>query len=158
MMHTEMVDPVTGEFIDLAALDTDGLLDTHRRVGRVIDHARDARRMVEDEMERRRRAEGPAATGVDGTRLRATSTLTRRWDATMVHGVLGQLVDAKIVPPDEALALIPEVMVHKPNGRGLNALLSRLMTEDTMDAARDLLAARTETRRWTVVAADDSTG
>jgi hypothetical protein len=142
--------PQTGEVLTLTDLATDPLLELQAEVVGLLDRARDARRQVEDEMERRRRAQGGSAKQVRGDTLSATKSVTRKWSEPGAISALQYLAEKGVVPVAEADALVPERTVRKPDGRGLNALVTRLIDNGHVEDAQVLLEARSEFAKWSV--------
>lgn len=145
-----LVHPKSGEVVDLKALDTDPLIGLAEAVSDVLARARDAKRQVEDELELRRRAQGGSAKALTGDRLSASRSVSRKWDTNATIQALQRLVESGAVPVDEANALVPEVTVRKPDGRGLGSLLTRLTDAGDLESAQLLLSARSEYARWEI--------
>jgi hypothetical protein len=142
--------PQTGEVLTLTDLATDPLLELQAEIVGLLDRARDAKRQVEDEMERRRRLVGGSAKHVRGDTLSATRTVTRKWSEAGTVSALQYLTETGVVPVDEADALVPERTIRKPDGRGLNALVTRLIDNGHVEDAQVLLEARSEFAKWSV--------
>ena len=145
-----LVHPMSGEVVDLNSLDTDPLIQLAEAVSDVLSRARDAKRQVEDELELRRRAQGGSAKALKGDRMSAARSVSRKWDTGATVSALQRLTESGAVPVDEADALVPEVTARKPDGRGLNALVTRLTDAGDLEAAQLLLSARSEYARWEI--------
>jgi hypothetical protein len=142
--------PQTGEALRLTDLATDPLLELQAEIVALLDRARDAKRQVEDEIERRRRLVGGSAKQVRGDTLSATKSVTRKWSEVGTVSALQYLTERGVVPVDEADALVPERAVRKPDGRGLNALVTRLIDNGHVEDAQVLLEARSDFAKWSV--------
>lgn len=143
-----LVHPQSGEVIDLTTLDTDQVIGLAEHVADMLSRAREAKKMLDTDLEIRRRSQGGSAKTLRGDRWSAQRSVSRRWDADATVRALQRLVEAGAVPVDEANALVPEVTVRKPDGRGLSALVTRLTDAGELELAQVLLGARSESVRW----------
>jgi len=150
----EVVNPRTGEVVDLAAHTTDQVAVFHEQLRELEVQAREARSVVSDELERRRRAAGSSAKAVVGVRYVATRSLSSsRWDVPGVLAALDDLVRDGVLPAAEAAALVPERTVRKPDGAALNALVSRLVADEQYVHVAALRACKTRYSSWSVAEA-----
>ncbi|PTL55774.1 hypothetical protein [Paraconexibacter algicola] len=132
-------DPVTGEAYEIADAPPELLARYAMDLGDLARQMREARAAVEIELANRLRY-------VKAKSLPAGPFLIERknsnqWNADACWQALSDLVAAGKVGAAEAADAMPESTVRKPDGRKLNALLTRLVGEDP-EAAGPLARAR----------------
>jgi len=150
-VSTEVLHPTTGEVIDLAEYTVDQVAEFHEQIKDLQAHAKTVRARVSDELDRRRRLQGGSSATVEGSGLAAKRKLSSpKWNAEGVIAALAGMVEDGVLPADEADALVPEVPVRKPNGTGLNALMSRLIADEEFGHVGHLQACKTQYVSWEV--------
>lgn len=137
--HAAVIDSRTGELVLLKDASDASLAEASDRLKQIADEARDARRLVEDEL-RLRLAGLPSRQAGAFAVERKTK---REWDEDKVAAALAELLEKKLVTKEEINAAVPERVVRRCDGRKLNALLTRLVGVDPV-AAQPLAQARVE--------------
>lgn len=140
-----LMHPVTGEVIDLVDLPNDVLIETAAQMRELGALVKQARADLDGEIDRRR---SPSSRVFAGDVWVAERTVTRSWDARSIVGALQRLVETGVIAPGDAEQYVPEVASRKPDGRALNALVTRLTDAGDLEAARIVLAARRESARY----------
>lgn len=137
--HPLVLDPDTGELVPLADAPPRVLAAAVEQLAKDLADLRDARSAIEAELQRRM---GTARTLDVGSHL-VEQNRKREWEPAATWRALVDLTTAGLVAPDDADEAMPEVTARKPDGRNLNALLTRLVGEDPV-AAQPLAQARSE--------------
>lgn len=134
-----VADPDTGEMWELEHAPAPVLAATRERLDDLARDARDARSTVDAELERRMGGERSMDVGSHLVERQDR----REWNPDATWLALRGLLDAGLVTLTEVEQAMPEVAVRKPDGRKLNALLTRLAGTDPV-AAQPLAQARAE--------------
>lgn len=136
-----LLDRDTGELVAICDAPSDLLAAAHDRLAAITGGARDAKALVDTELIARMREAGERLLDTGGHAVEAKQR--RDWDTDATWAALGVLVEAGLISPREAEEAMPEQTVRKPDGRKLNALLTRVVGENPA-AAQALAQARSE--------------
>lgn len=136
-----IVDRDTSEIVALNDAPDDLLAAAHTRLTAITGEARDAKALVDTVLTARMIEMRERLLDTGGHRVEAKQK--REWDPDQTWAALGELVAAGLVSNAEVEEAMPEVTVRKPDGRKLNALLTRVVGEDPA-AAQALARARSE--------------
>lgn len=137
-----VIDPESGEVYSLGDAPPDVLANVEQLCAQVAQEARNAKAVLDDELSRRMGRERK----VDYGPFHVESGERREWDADQTWRALADLCEAGLITPKEVDDAMPEVTTRKPDGRALNAILTRVVGEDPAKA-QALAQARTG-RRW----------
>lgn len=135
-----VIDTSSGEVYHLADAPAPVLADVVDRLDAVAREARAARAVLADELGRRmgtaRRMDAGAFDVEQGRR--------NEWDPDATFAALNGLLAVGLMTSQEIDEAMPERTVRKPDGRRLNALLTRVVGDDPV-AAQSLAQARSST-------------
>jgi hypothetical protein len=134
-----VVDTTTGEVFAIGNAPTGLIAATVDRVKTLQSDAREARAILEHELEGRLATAGERSL-TDGA-FAVERADKRDWDPALTWEALSGLVAAGLVSTKEADEAMPERAKRVCDGRKLNALLGRLVGEDPV-AASPLAKAR----------------
>lgn len=121
-----VIDPDTGQVLALSDAPASLLARGVDHLDHVTRDAVSARATLADELGRRL---GGART-LDAGSHHVEKNVRRTWDATATWRALAGLVEEGIITPPEVDEAMPEKTQRRPDGRKLNALLTRLVGEE----------------------------
>jgi hypothetical protein len=127
-----VVDPRTGELLDLAAIPHEDLVDIFQAAQNYERKVQTCRRMAEDELVRRAGRDKVVTVGEN--RLEIDHKWTRKWDPDDLETTLIELRNVGAVTPGDLLGVITSV--PKINGNALRDLLNRYGPEVTEELER----------------------
>ena len=136
-----LFNPDTGEAVALADAGDDTLARLTEALREQRDFIRTAVAAVEDELKGRIRQSGGRMLDAGAHRVQLESK--REWDAREAWQALSALVEAGLISLQEADEAMPRKTERKPDGRKLNAILTRVVGENPQ-TAQALAQARSE--------------